>query len=42
MRITSSAVSLNVKDVLAFSDFLIKRFGLKGCICLAGGRWNDR
>jgi uncharacterized glyoxalase superfamily protein PhnB len=27
MRITASAVSLNVEDVLASSDFLIKRFG---------------
>jgi hypothetical protein len=42
MRITASAVSLNVEDVLASSDFLIEQFGLKGCICLAGGSRNDR
>ena len=37
MRITASAVSLNVEDVLASGDFLIKHFGLEGCIYLAGG-----
>ena len=42
MRITASAVSLNVKNVLASSDFLIKHFGLKGCIYLVGGSSNDR
>jgi hypothetical protein len=42
MRISASAVSLNVEDVLASGDFLIKHFGLKGCIYLAGGSWNDR
>ncbi len=42
MRITASAVSLNVEDVLASSDFLIEHFVLKGSIYLAGGSWNDR
>jgi hypothetical protein len=42
MRISASAMSLNVEEVLASSDFLIKHFGFKGCICLAGGGWNDR
>jgi hypothetical protein len=42
MRITASAVSLNVEDVLTSGDSLIKQFGLKGCIHLAGGIWNDR
>jgi hypothetical protein len=42
MRITASAVSLNVEDVLASSDFLIKHFGLKSCIYLAGGSRNAR
>lgn len=42
MRITDSAESLNVEDVVASGGFLIKRFGFKGCIYLAGGSWNDR
>jgi len=42
MRITASAVSLNVEDVVASSDFLVAHSGLKGCIYLAGGSWNDR
>jgi len=42
MRISGSALSLNVEDVLASTDFLIKHLEVKGCVYLAGGSWNDR
>jgi hypothetical protein len=42
MRIIASPMSLNVEDVLASRDVLIKHFGLTSCIYLAGGNRNDR